>query len=169
MTSLDNGSAATYGGRYVFSVLDYSELAARLRVNYALGPDLTLETYAEPFVSTGDYHGFGELAAARTHDLRAYGSDGTTIQREADGDYLVTDGGDSFTIRDPDFNVRSFRSNVVLRWEWRPGSTLFLVWQQDRSGQGRPGRMARPGDLWRTLDSSGNNFFAIKATYWLPL
>lgn len=165
----DGGPAATYGTRYVFSSLDYTELAARMRLNYAIGPDLTLETYLEPFVSTGDYHGFGELEAARGNDLLRYGARGTTLERQQDGDYRVTDGDDSFVIGDPDFHVRSFRSNVVLRWEWRPGSTLFLVWQQDRSEDGPAGRTARPGDLWEGVRAEGDDFFAVKVAYWLPL
>jgi len=169
VTTLDNGRAATFGSRYVFSNLDYSELAARMRVNYAIGPDLTLETYLEPFVSSGDYHDFGELARPEDSDLLFYGNDGTTIVERSDGDYDVTDGASTFVVPGRDFNVRSFRSNVVLRWEWRPGSTLFLVWQQDRAGAGEAGRMVRPGDLGRSLSAAGDNFLAVKMTYWLPL
>lgn len=166
---LGGGSAATYGGRYVFARLDNSELAAQVRANLALSPDLTLETYVEPFVSSGHYREIGELAAARTFDIRRYGTDGTTLTRDAEGDYVVADGADSFTIGNPDFNVRSFRSSAVLRWEWRPGSTLFLVWQQSRSGRGPLRRPAEPADLARGLGDAGDNFLAIKATYWLPL
>jgi hypothetical protein len=165
----DDGPATTFDRRYVFSHLDYSELSAQLRVNFALRPDLTLETYAEPFASSGRYYAFGELAAPRGNALREYGSDGTTVSRDADGGYVVTDGADSFVIDDPDFQFTSFRSNVVLRWEWRAGSTLFLVWQQDRSGGGLPTRSVRPGDLGDAFSADGDNFLAVKATYWLPL
>jgi hypothetical protein len=81
----------------------------------------------------------------------------------------VTDGGQSFSFRNPDFNVRSFRSNVVLRWEWRRGSTLFLVWQQDRSGEGRLDERAGVGDVWRGISEDGDNYLAVKVTYWVPL
>ena len=67
-----------------------------------------------------------------------------------------------------DFNVRSLRSNVVLRWEWRPGSALFLVWQQDQEAD-RPFGRVRPGDLWDALSTSGDSFFAVKISYWLPV
>ncbi|HUF12559.1 MAG TPA: DUF5916 domain-containing protein [Longimicrobiales bacterium] len=169
---VDGGPDATYGTRYVFSHLDYSELSAQLRLNLAIRPDLTLETYAEPFASSGRYYGFGELARARDNDLRAYGEDGTTIahvRTDTEDHYVVTDGAESFTIGNPDFRAMSFRSNVVLRWEWRPGSTLFLVWQQDRSGGGLPNRSVRPGDLGDAFSAAGDNFLAVKATYWLPL
>lgn len=167
--ALQDGPAATYGTRYVFSHLDYTELSAQLRVNLALRPDLTLETYAEPFASSGRYYRFGELEAPRENALREYGQDGTTLTRGEDDDYLVTDGADSFVLADPDFRVTSFRSNVVLRWEWRPGSTLFLVWQQSRSGFDRPQGAVRTDDLGRAFSADGDNFLAVKATYWLPL
>ena len=69
---------------------------------------------------------------------------------------------------DPDFNVRSLRSNVVFRWEWRPGSTMFVVWQQDRSAS-RAARLVRPGDIFDSFSAPGDNFFALKVSYWIPL
>ena len=68
-----------------------------------------------------------------------------------------------------DFNVRSFRSTMVLRWEWRPGSTLFLVWQQARHRRLDVGNGARIGDLFGSIATPGDNFFAIKASYWIGL
>lgn len=170
VTTVEGGNDATYGTRYIFSTIDYSELSAQFRLNYAIRPDLTLETYAQPFAAVGTYSAFGELEEPETTDLILYGEDnGTTIAQ--DGDYDVTDGAQSFTIGNPDFSAVSFRSNAVLRWEWRPGSTLFLVWQQNRAGGEPTRRTVRPGDLGDAFDSEafGENFFAIKATYWLPL
>ncbi|HEU4561152.1 MAG TPA: DUF5916 domain-containing protein, partial [Longimicrobium sp.] len=68
-----------------------------------------------------------------------------------------------------DFNIRSFRSNAVLRWEWRPGSTLYLVWQQDRAADRERIERVGPRSLVETLDAPGDNFLALKVTYWLPL
>jgi hypothetical protein len=68
-----------------------------------------------------------------------------------------------------DFNVRSFRSNAVMRWEWRPGSTLYLVWQQDRSSSLETGEFVGPGALGDAFGAPGNNFLAMKVTYWLPV
>jgi hypothetical protein len=161
------GPAETFGQRYVFSFIDRSELSAQLRLNYTLTPDLSLEVYAEPFAASGQFYDFGELLAARSRDLRVYGTGGTAIERQPNGSLQVRDGTETFSIANRDFNVRSFRSNAVLRWEWRPGSTLFLVWQQNRFAQERHGRLVGPGALWETLEASGDNFLAIKATYWL--
>ncbi len=162
------GRVATYGQRYIFSIVDRSQLSAQFRLSYLLKPDLSLDLYAEPFAASGRYSGFGELVASRSRDLRVYGTSGTTVARGADGSVQVTDGG-SFTLPNPDFNVLSFRSNVVLRWEWRPGSTLYLVWQQNRSGNTPYGDLVGPARLWDAVTATGDNFLALKIAYWLPV
>jgi hypothetical protein len=170
----DGGGGGTYGDRYVFSFLDYSEISAQFRVNYAFTPDLSLEAYAEPFAASGTFSRFGELSAAGSRELRMYGTDGTTIA-ESGGPaprlITVTDGEDAFSFEREDFETLSFRSNVVLRWEWRPGSTLFLVWQVNR-GREAPvtgADLVHPGDAFRSLGEPGQSFIAIKASYWLPI
>ena len=154
-TFTTGGPAETFGRTYVFAQLDRSELIADVRLSYLFTPDLSLELYAQPFASSGRYHDFGDLLAAGGRALRPIGGDTTRLVRTGNA---VSD-----------FNVRSFRSNAVLRWEWRPGSTLYVVWQQDRSGD--RGRIAHvgPGSLLETLDAPGDNFLAMKVTYWLPL
>ena len=79
----------------------------------------------------------------------------------------VTDGGASFVLRDRDFNVRSFRSNLVLRWEWRAGSTLYLVWQQDRSAEEISRARTTPRQMFNSFGAPGDNLFALKASFWL--
>ncbi|MDQ3555956.1 MAG: carbohydrate binding family 9 domain-containing protein [Gemmatimonadota bacterium] len=170
----EGGAAETFGRRYIFSFIDRTELRLPLRLNYTFTPDLSLETYVEPFAASGRFYDFGELPAARSFDLRRYGTDGTTIAEVQDSAtgrrfYRVADGSADFTLPFRDFNVRSFRSNAVLRWEWRPGSTLFLVWQQDRFAEEAQGRAVGLADLAGTLGAAGNNFLALKMTYWLPL
>ena len=166
----DGGPDATFGRRYVFAFVERSEVRARIRLNYALSPDLTLETYAEPFASSGRYYDHGELRAARSRELRTYGQEGTAVTFDpTTGQRQVTDGAASFTLANRDFDVRSFRSNAVLRWEWRPGSTLFVVWQQNRARQSPEWSRLGPGDLFGSLTARGDNFLAIKATYWLPV
>jgi hypothetical protein len=170
--SFDGGRAATFGRRYVFGMIDKSEIAAQIRANYAFSPDLNLELYAEPFASSGRYARVGELAAPRTRDLVVYGDHGTETGLARDpenGDYTVTADGATFEIENPDFDVLSFRSNLVLRWEWRPGSTLFVVWQQNRSESEERGRLVGPGKLVESLGADGENVLALKFTYWLPL
>ena len=168
------GATATFGRRYIFASIDRSELAVRARVNYAVTPDLTVESYGEPFVASGRYYRFGELATPRSRLLRSYGSDGTGLVRGPGGSLVVTDtlpSGfvDQFGLANRDFHLLSFRSNVVLRWEWRLGSTLYVVWQQDRQDDDDAARPVGPRRLWHAMTSRGGNLFAIKLTYWLPV
>jgi len=167
VTAVSGGRAATFGGRYVFAHVDRSTYSTRVRLNYTFKPDLTLDFYGEPFAASGRYDHLGELAAARTRQIRLYGRGGTTLTTLPDGSHRITDGAASFSIRNRDFNVQSFRSNLVLRWEWRAGSTLYLVWQQDRSVELVSPTRISVGDLFGSLGRPGDNFFAIKATFWV--
>jgi hypothetical protein len=168
VTTREDGPAATYGRRYVFAHVDRAEVAARIRLNYTFTPELTLETYVEPFAASGTYHTFGELEAARSGELRLYGEDGTTIARDDDGSATVSVDGQTFTLAPRDFNVRSVRSNAVLRWEWRPGSTAYLVWQQDGFASHDPGEVG-PGELFDAFGARRDQFLALKVSYWLPV
>ena len=108
---------------YVFGRLEQKTHSLTLRVNYTMTPNLSLQVYGQPFMSSGRYVGYKELVdgrAPRYEDRYA--------------PYAYED--------DADFSVLSFRTTNVLRWEYRPGSTLFVVWQQGREGEGVPGRFA---------------------------
>ena len=167
VSTLTGGSPVTYGGRYVFAHVDRSTYAMQVRLNYTFKPDLTLDFYGEPFAASGRYSQFGELALPRTRLMRTYGADGTLLTALPDGSALVTDGASSFRLSNRDFNVQSFRSNLVLRWEWRAGSTLYLVWQQDRAREEAIGTRVSLGDMFGSLGRAGDNFFAIKASFWM--
>jgi hypothetical protein len=139
-------------------------------MGYTLKPDLNIDVYAEPFAASGRYYDFGELAAPRALHRRLYGTDGTTVSVKPDGSRVITDGGNSsFALKNYDFNIRSFRSNVVLLWEWRPGSTLYLVWQQDRKASEVFGESVGLRDMFRSLRAPGSNYFAVKMSFWLPV
>ena len=166
VTTRSGGRAETYDSRYILAFIDRTTLAAQVRLNYTFKPDLTLDVYAEPFAASGRYYDFGELLAARSRFLRTYGTDGTTIEVLPDGSRIVRDGAETFVLENRDFNTRSFRSTVVLRWEWRPGSTLYVVWQQDRSDSQPIGSHVSLGDMFESLGAPGTNFFAVKASYW---
>ena len=144
VTTVAGGRAETYGNRYVFSFIDRSTYSMQIRLNYTFKPDMTLDVYGEPFAASGHYYDFGELAMPGERQLLVYGSEGTTITPGPGGSHTVTDPNGTFTLKNYDFNVRSFRSNVVLRWEWRRGSTLYLVWQHGPK---------RVGNHWRAYRS----------------
>jgi hypothetical protein len=169
ITSIAGGGASTYGRRYIFGEIDRSTYSTQFRLTYTLKPDMTLDVYAEPFAASGSYSNIGELAAAGTRTRRTYGTGGTSVTEQADGSLLVSDGDASFRVNRNNFNVRSFRSNVVLRWEYRPGSTMYFVWQQDRRVSEAIGDRIRVADPFRALGEPGNNYFVIKTSFWLPV
>src|SRR5262249_37809446 len=123
----------------------------------------------EPFAASGRYYDLGELVAPRSQDLRTYGTGGTQITRQPDASYVVTDGLNQFSIANQDFQRVSFRSNLVLRWEWLPGSTFFVIWQQNRLGNSPIGERVRLGSLDDALRAPGDNFFAVKVSYWMAV
>ena len=165
-------ATSTYGRRYVFSDLHQTTLSMDTRVEWTFTPVLTLQMYAQPFVSAGDYSDFKELAAPRTYDFAVYGRDKGTISRDAAARiYTVDPDGaglaPAFTFGDPDFNVRNLRGNAVLRWEYRPGSAFFVVWQQQRSGSEAIGDFSAGRDIGAIFRTVPTNVFLVKATYWI--
>ena len=161
----------TFGQRYIFSFIERSTLSARFRLNYAFTPNFTVEGYAEPFAAGGRFYNFGELAAPGSKMLRVYGAagTGTEISKDSTGRSTIRDGGSTFTLPALDFNRLSFRSNVVFRWEWLPGSTAFLIWQQNRFNATTVGRLIAPRDLVDASKASGDNIVVAKISYWFGL
>lgn len=169
VATVAGGAPATYGSRYVFAFIDRTTLSAAYRLGLTIKPDMNLDVYAEPFASSGRYYDFGELRAAGTRERLTYGTEGTTIALKTDGAWAVTAGDSGFTLAARDFNVRSFRSNVVLRWEWRPGSTLYLVWQENRAASVVRDSRVGLGDVFGSLTAPGSHYFVVKTSFWLPI
>src|SRR6185503_21152602 len=112
---------------------------------------------------------YGELHAPGSRERILYGTEGTSVALQPDGSRIVTAGASTFTLRNRDFNTLSFRSNVVLRWEWRAGSTLYVVWQQDRSGTEILPTRVGIDDAFRSLTAPGRNTFLVKMSFWVPV
>jgi hypothetical protein len=165
-STLLGGRPETFGGRYVFAELDRRTVYARLRAGIAITPTLSLDLYAEPFAASGSYSRLGELAVAGGSNLRIYGVEpDTTIVRQEDLTWLVTDGEDSFTLENLDFDLTSYRSNVVLRWEFLTGSTLFLVWQQNRVEEDIVGGPVGPEELVDIFAAPAEDVFSAKVSF----
>jgi len=163
------GGTRTYGSRYIFGAIDRTTISTKLRLNYTFTPNLTLEGYSEPFLASGQYGQMGELSAPRSRLLREYGTDGTQVTIDSSGLRTITDGASSFTISNRDFHVLSFRSNVVMRWEWQPGSTFFVVWQQNRRTNENFAGAVRINELLQTTRAAGDNFLSVKFSHWMPV
>lgn len=168
-TVTDPLATATYGRRYVFANLKQTTLSLDTRVDWTFTPTLTLQLYAQPFVSAGTYTSFKQLRAPRTYDFDVYGSNAGSITPGNSG-YTVDPDGVSpappFTLANPDFNVRSLHGDAVLRWEYRPGSALFLVWQQERNDFQQYGDFALSRDAGAVFRTVPTNVFLVKLAYW---
>ena len=170
VTTLPGGRTDTYGSRYVFSFIDRTTFSTQLRASFVATPNLTVEAYAEPFAASGRYYDQGELLAPGSRERITYGKDaGSQSVQQADGSRKITVGGATFTLANADFNVRNFNSNVVLKWEWRPGSTVYLVWQQSRNARETIGTHVGAGDLFRSVSAPGTNILLFKTSFWLPI
>jgi hypothetical protein len=156
---------ADFGGdRYVFARMDQTTVAADIRLNVSFTPRLSLQTYLQPLVSAARFSDFKELARAGAYDFVHYGA-----LYDPAAATVAPAGGTAFTLYDPSFNTRSLRGNAVLRWEYRPGSVLFLVWTQQRSDDESSGDLRLGHSARRLFDAEANDVFMVKATYHLDL
>ena len=139
---------------YTFAHLDQTTTSATLRLNYTFTPAISLQAYVQPFVSKGTYANVRQLSAtprAEAYDARyaAYGD--TSVTNNPGG-----------------FNFKEFQSNLVFRWEYRPGSTLFAVWSEGRQGsEAFAGTQGFTGDVRDLMRLHPANTFLIKMSYWL--
>ncbi len=137
---------------YTFARLDQKTVSMTARLNYTVTPALSLQFYGQPFVSAGNYTDWRELNVARSPNYDARYKP-FTQRGSLEG-----------------FNFKQFRSNSVVRWEYRPGSTLFLVWQQGRTDDtSDPGSFEFRRDYRTLFGAHPQNTFLIKGSYWLSL
>jgi hypothetical protein len=168
----DPTAAGFYGRRYVFGFVRTRTVSLDTRVNWTFTPNLTLQLYAQPFIASGDYTSFREFVKPRDIEKRDFGVEvGTVAYDGADNTYRIDPDGSgqaaAFTIDNPDFTTSSLRGTAVLRWEYRPGSTLYFVWTQQRSGHDPVGSFDFGSARHQILGSAPTNVFQVKATYWL--
>jgi hypothetical protein len=169
-TFADNYAANTFSNRYVFGELDQKTVGAGIRLNWTFTPDLSLQLYIQPLVSTGKYSSIKELAKPKTFNFNNY----TNISYSPfDDSYIVDPDGSgpasAFSFSNPDFNYKSLRGNAVLRWEYLPGSVLYFVWTQTRSDVQTIGDFGIQKTFSSLLDVHPDNIFAVKFTYWLNM
>jgi len=156
---------------YVFGRINRTDISATLRADFAITPRLSLEIYAQPFASVGEYPGYKLVAdpkAAEYKDrLDPLEPDRITKNDKQFDVDVNRDGEVDFSFFNPEFRVISLRTNTVLRWEFKPGSTLFLVWQI--SGSKRDDVVAL--NVWdvfsESLTADRVQVVALKISYWL--
>ncbi|NJD18071.1 MAG: carbohydrate binding family 9 domain-containing protein [Gemmatimonadetes bacterium] len=152
---------------YLFARIEQTTVGLSLQGEYAFTPTLSLQVYAEPFVSAGSYGEYKRVADPRAD---GYADRFETLFWRRAGDEILLDvdgDGNEESFERPDFNFKQFRSNTVLRWEYRPGSVLFLVWSQGRNAFIEDGRFDLRNDVSDLFRADAENVFMIKASYWL--
>lgn len=161
--------------RYVFGRIEQKTAGLTVRLNYSLTPDLSVQLYGQPFVASGGYSRFKRIADPKsrtwTDRYRVFG-DAALAYDEAAGAYAVDedlDGAVDYVFSRPDFNFLELRTNLVVRWEYRPGSVLFLVWSQGRTGYDSMGDFSLGRDLGSLFDVHPRNVFLVKFSYGFQL
>jgi hypothetical protein len=139
----DSSAASTYNTNYVFSDLIQQVTSGTIQLDWGFTPELSLQMYVQPYIAVGSYSNFKKLAEGGTYNFEAYDYQGTN----------------------PDFNFKSFKANVVLRWEYRPGSLIYLVWTHDRLNYDNAGVYDLGNDIQSLLNEDADNIFLIKLTY----
>lgn len=155
------------GPHYLFARLDQKTVALTGRFDLTFHPDLTLQGYFQPFLSAGSYSEFKEVTAPRA---RRYQDRFRPVEVQQEGGHYRTDldgNGVWERFARPDFNIRQFRSNLVLRWEYRPGSHLYLVWSQGRNDFEADGKFRLGEGVADLFGAPATNVFMVKASYWL--
>ena len=160
------------GDHYIFGRIDQKTLGIVLRFDYCLTPTLTIQYYGQPFVSAGKYVNFKRITEPRAESYESrfntFVDDNVTYDTgdEAFNVDYDGDGTSDYSFDDPNFNFRQFRSNLVIRWEYTPGSTLYLVWSQDRVGDSLIGDFSYRSDMRALFDIYPHNVFLIKFNHW---
>jgi hypothetical protein len=135
------------GGQYVFAELEQRSVELATRVDWTLSSRLSFQLFVQPFLAAGDYHDLHALAAPRTADYVPY----------------------TAPLAEPDFNFRSVRGSAVARWEFRPGSALYVVWNENRADAVPIGDFRFRRDARAISTAPSHDVFLVKVSYWLPL
>lgn len=161
--------------RYLFGRIDQTTAALTLRARYSVTPMLSFEFYGQPFISAGDYSEFKDVTDPRAERFDDRFHTFTESELSYDGNAgvygadLDADGSSDLQFANPDFNIREFRSTAVVRWEYRPGSTLFVVWSQGRSQFSPTGSFELGHDARDLFHAPATNILLVKLNYWLSL
>lgn len=156
--------------RYIFGTIDQKTLGFTFKLDYIITPEISLQYYGSPFASVGKYKDFKNITKPKDAN---YNSRFQLIHPVLNGtDLNVDENGDNapeYSFSNPNFNFYQFRSNLVFRWEFRPGSQFYLVWSSDRTGDPSP-KIYGLGDMGNRISNTfPTNIFLIKFNYWFSL
>jgi len=150
--------------KYILGQLSQQTVGLTFRVDYNITPEVSLQYYGSPFATLGQYTNYKEITNARDND---YNNRFMIIHPVLfNGDTYRMPG---YSFRNPDFNFNQFRSNLVFRWEYKPGSQIFLVWSNERTDWLNPGNEPLRTAPGRLANAAPNNIFLIKFNYWFSI
>jgi len=158
---------------YILSRIDQKTVSMTIRLNYTLSPTFSIQLYTQPFISAGNYSEFKEVIDPRAsdYDQRWHVFAPTDLSLQ-DGEYHFNsplEPDDTLSFSNPDFNYRQYRLNLVARWEYLPGSTLFLVWTNGINNSTEYGTFALGDDLRSLFSTASENIFLVKVSYWFNI
>jgi len=156
---------------YIIGKIDQKTLYTTIRFEYYVSPELSFQYYGSPYASIGKYDNFRRVADASNRDLNQRNLP-LTVLATANNVYSMDATGDNvedFKLKNPDFNFQEFRSNLVGRWEYSPGSTLYLVWTNTRSLYSDNYKSAILDSFGGISSLKAKNVFMVKLNYWFSL
>ena len=155
--------------KYILAHLNQKTLGATFRIDYNINPEISIQYYGSPFASVGKYSKLKEVTNPRA---AAYSDRFAQLNTQfSNNTYQVAanNGTASYSISNPDFTFNQFRSNLVFRWEYRPGSQLFFVWGNERTGWKSDSNSKVGKAMTQLKDVLPTNIFLIKLSYWFSL
>jgi len=158
--------------RYIFADINQTTFSVSFRIDYCLTPEFSIQAYIQPFLSAGRYDNFKRITDPRARHFSdrfaLFESDQMNIG--LDETYFFDENSDNlvdYSVANPDFNVQYFISNMVIRWEYSPGSTIYVVWTQGREKVTQTGIFSFDNDLRELFSHHPHNVFLVKLNYWL--
>ncbi len=157
--------------KYILAKINQETIGLTFRIDYNITPEISLQYYGSPFASVGKYSNYKEINNPKAP---IYSDRFTVLDNPvlSGNDYQIDENNDGkvvYSFANPDFNFYQFRSNLVFRWEYRPGSQLFLVWSNDRTQWNSPGYYGINDAPSQLSHSFPNNIFLIKLNYWFSI
>jgi hypothetical protein len=174
----DDDTQSLTENRYILGLIEQKTFGIQFRANFSITPTLSIQYYGQPFISAGNYSQFKRVTEPRAQKyddrFHTFRNDQIRLETDSDGNRIYqidenNDGSLIYSIEDPNFNFGEFRSNLVIRWEYMAGSTLYLVWAQNRTGDSSAGIFTLKDDFQNLFSIYPDNVFLVKLNYWFSL
>jgi hypothetical protein len=164
--------SSAWGKQYILGRISQNTYNLTLRFNYNITPDISIQYYGSPFVSNGSFTDLKKATNTRADDRKERYHSFTVDEVSYDpltNNYFVNENGINYSFNRPDFSFREFRSNLVARWEYLPGSTLYLVWENNRRSRESAYYPSLDKNIGELFGVNPTNIFMVKLSYWFAI